>query len=305
MQDPRAFLSPPPSQTPGMRPLVLFLLSLAVVAAACGGSGGNGGYALPGVDVNGGDGAIAKDSVAADSAGADSAGADSPGADSAKADAPTTSADAQDSGTAEDSSTVPVNSAPKFDSLAVLTLDQGTSTSLDIAPFLHDQEDTAAKLKLSWSAKHVALKDPGDHKLYVVAPTTWTGTEPIAMTVTDTGGATATATLTVVVKPVTVPTPIAPECGKHTFSFKVGAGNHTVLLSGSFNGWAKTADKADTMTDPGGTGTYSVVKVLAAGVYQYKFVVDDKWQPDTANPNQVPDGYGGTNAVIEVKPCAP
>ncbi|MBI5609843.1 MAG: hypothetical protein HY902_13305, partial [Deltaproteobacteria bacterium] len=48
-----------------------------------------------------------------------------------------------------------------------------------------------------------------------------------------------------------------------------------------------------------------VVKTLASGVYQYKFLVDGKWQTDTNNPNQVPDGYGGTNAVIEVKPCAP
>ena len=59
------------------------------------------------------------------------------------------------------------------------------------------------------------------------------------------------------------------------------------------------------MNDPGSTGTYSVTKTLAAGTYQYKFVVDGAWKTDSANPNQVPDGYGGTNAVIEVKPCAP
>ncbi|MBI5608733.1 MAG: hypothetical protein HY902_07615, partial [Deltaproteobacteria bacterium] len=217
-------------------------LVVGLLVAACGSASAGGGYALPGVDVAGGDGAIGKDANPTETA--------SPDATATVADP---AADAiVDAG--------PSNTAPTFDDLSVLSLDQGSSTTLNVAPFLHDAQDPVAKLKLSWSAKHVALKDPGDHKLYVVAPTTWTGTEPIELTVTDTAGATAATMLTVVVKPVTVPQPVPTECGKHTFTYKAGAGSHTVLLSGSFNGWANTADKADAMTDPGSTGTYAVVK---------------------------------------------
>ncbi len=271
-----------PDRTLFSNPLGPWLI-LAILYG-CGASSTSSSFALPGADVSGSDGSSS-----------DVALGDSPSTDS-KLSAP------PDASTAD---AEPINTAPTFGDITTLSLDQGASTNLDLAPLLHDAEDATASLTLSWSAKHVALKDPGNHKIYLVAPTTWTGTEVIVLTVTDSGGGTASSSLTVVVKSVTV-APITPQdCGKHTFSYSVGSGTHAVLLSGSFNGWAKTADKADAMNDPGSTGTYSVTKTLAAGTYQYKFVVDGAWKTDSANPNQVPDGYGGTNAVIEVKPCAP
>lgn len=200
----------------------------------------------------------------------------------------------------------PANTPPQLQPLKPLTLAQGQSTTIDLNPLLYDAEDKKSALKLSWSAKHVGLKDPGSHQLYVVAPTTWFGTETVDLTVKDLGGLTAVQPLQITVTEVKAPTPQpTQDCGTTEFSIAAGTAAKQVLLSGSFNGWASSADKADVLSDPKGTGTWSVQKKLAVGVYQYKFIVDGKWQADKANPNQTPDGFGGMNSVIEVKPCAP
>jgi hypothetical protein len=200
----------------------------------------------------------------------------------------------------------PLDAPPVLQALLPLTLAQGASTTLDLNPLISDAEDPDAQLQVLWSAHHVALQDPGSHVLYVVAPTTWTGTEAIVMTVRDAAGLTATATLQVTVTEVTIaPPPTTDACGKVTFTVAAGKGQHTVLLSGSFNAWGSDEKTADVMTDPGSTGAWTVVKTLAPGVYQYKFIVDGKWQADPNDPNQVPDGYGGQNSVVEVPQCKP
>ncbi len=203
------------------------------------------------------------------------------------------------------SDTGPQDAPPTFQTPPPLTLAEGASTTLDLNPLLADLEDADAQLTVSWSAQHVALQDPGTHLVYVVAPTNWTGTEQVALTVHDSAGLTATATLAVTVTAVQIGTQPTDTCGKVTFSFVAGKGSHTVLLSGSFNGWASAAPAADVLTDPTNSGTWSVVRTLAAGVYQYKFIVDGKWQPDPSDPNQVPDGYGDKNSVVEVPACQP
>lgn len=38
---------------------------------------------------------------------------------------------------------------------------------------------------------------------------------------------------------------------------------------------------------------------LKIGTYRYKFIVDGKWQYDSAEPHE-PDGYGGYNNIKEV-----
>lgn len=210
-------------------------------------------------------------------------------------------ADAQESSDAE-----PANTPPQFQPLKAVTLEQGQSTTIDVNPLLYDAEDLKSALKLSWSAKQVGLKDPGSHVIYVVAPTTWFGTETVDLTLKDLGGLTAVQPLQITVTEVkAAPPQRTQDCGQTEFSIAAGTSAKQVLLSGSFNGWAKTADKADVLSDPKGTGTWTVQKKLAAGVYQYKFIVDGNWLADKANPNQAPDGLGGMNSVIEVKPCAP
>jgi len=71
-----------------------------------------------------------------------------------------------------------------------------------------------------------------------------------------------------------------------------------VNLAGSFNSWS---DSADPMDDSDGDGTWVLVKELAAGEYQYKFVVDGSWQADSGNSNEADDGFGGKNSVVMVE----
>lgn len=56
------------------------------------------------------------------------------------------------------------------------------------------------------------------------------------------------------------------------------------------------------MTDPDGDGVYDIVLRLLPGEYQYKFVVDGRWYEDPASPNGAPDGFGGRNSVLVVRP---
>ena len=76
-------------------------------------------------------------------------------------------------------------------------------------------------------------------------------------------------------------------------------GATSVHLAGDFNGWSTSAEP---MSDPEGDGVWTVKVKLAPGSYEYKFVIDGgaRWEPDAANPESVPDPYGGKNSVITV-----
>lgn len=228
------------------------------------------------------------DVAALDSSGLDTA----PGTDAGPADSSPPDAAVLDA--------APAGHPPVILAIPPLTLAQGASTTLDLNPLMSDLEDKDDALKLQWSALHVALKDPGSHVVYIVAPTTWTGTEKIEITVRDTAGEVASEALWVTVTEVKVEPPKPVDtCGQVVFSIQPGKGEQKVELSGSFNSWGKEA-----MT--GSAGIWTLKKTLTPGVYQYKFVVDgSQWLADPNNPNQVPDGYGGKNSVVEVPKCAP
>ncbi len=197
-----------------------------------------------------------------------------------------------------------VNTPPEIAKLSPISLDQGKSTTLDLNPFLSDGQDPDEALLVSWSAKEVALQDPGDHVLYIVAPTTWFGAEMIPITVTDTAGLQATTDLKVIVQEVTVIAPPPPvECPKTPFSLDAGKSAKQVLLSGNFNNWGADDKSAEVMGDPDGDGVFEVEIELAPGTYQYKFIVDGNWMTDPKNPKQVDDGYGGQNSVVTVPEC--
>lgn len=71
----------------------------------------------------------------------------------------------------------------------------------------------------------------------------------------------------------------------------------SVALVGDFNGWDPNAQ----LLRRGKGRVWQRTVRLSPGVYQYKFVVDGSgWREDPANPNRVPDAYGGFNSVREV-----
>ena len=72
----------------------------------------------------------------------------------------------------------------------------------------------------------------------------------------------------------------------------------SVALAGDFNAWAVAADPLTKQAD----GTWTLTKRLAAGTYEYKFVVDGTtWKTDEANPESKADPYGGKNSLVTVK----
>ncbi|NNM33879.1 MAG: hypothetical protein HKO53_12470, partial [Gemmatimonadetes bacterium] len=92
-----------------------------------------------------------------------------------------------------------------------------------------------------------------------------------------------------------------PVSGNRSVSFSyqpVISGVKDVFLAGTFNDWNVGATP---MSDADGDGTYETTLLLAAGTYQYKFVVDGStWiTPDDAD-DFADDGFGGQNAVIVV-----
>lgn len=65
-----------------------------------------------------------------------------------------------------------------------------------------------------------------------------------------------------------------------------------VLLSGNFNNWS-TLKGIMIKTD---SGWVADVK-LAPGVYEYKYIIDGRWQRDKSNLQQHPDGFNDVNSV--------
>ena len=96
--------------------------------------------------------------------------------------------------------------------------------------------------------------------------------------------------------------PVAQKCAVKkaatknvTFTVHAEKGK-AVYVAGEFNKWNPTAKK---MTFK--AGVYSATLKLAAGTYQYKFVIDGTWCADPENVNSVPNDQGTFNSVITVK----
>ena len=69
-----------------------------------------------------------------------------------------------------------------------------------------------------------------------------------------------------------------------------------VCVAGSFNDWDETA-KVMKQTSP---GIFEAVCMLPKGQYEYKFVVDEKWQIDPSNPNVRQNSFGTLNSIVAV-----
>ena len=70
----------------------------------------------------------------------------------------------------------------------------------------------------------------------------------------------------------------------------------SVKLAGDFTEW----DKAPLEMLHSGKGVWTTVVPLLPGVYSYRFIVDGQWCDDPHSNQQIPNPYGGANAVIQV-----
>ncbi len=83
---------------------------------------------------------------------------------------------------------------------------------------------------------------------------------------------------------------------KRRITFYLGApGASEVILAGDFNNW----DESFIMNmEPNGKCKKTLM--LSPGRYEYKFIVDGRWECDPENPTQCVNSYGTTNSVIIV-----
>jgi serine/threonine protein kinase len=92
------------------------------------------------------------------------------------------------------------------------------------------------------------------------------------------------------------PPPRLPE-RMYSVEFTITAPDaQVVALAGEFNNWSPTATPMHKRPN----GTWAATLQLAAGKYQYKFIVDGKWIPDPENPTKVPDTFTGFNSVVVI-----
>lgn len=68
-------------------------------------------------------------------------------------------------------------------------------------------------------------------------------------------------------------------------------------LAGSFNGWnpERTPLRKET------TGGWKTTLWLPPGRYEYRFVADGQWLSDPGAKESVPNNFGSTNSVVEVR----
>jgi hypothetical protein len=91
--------------------------------------------------------------------------------------------------------------------------------------------------------------------------------------------------------------PAGQSCAPLTFSYSdQGHTLTSVAVSGSFDAWDTTGIA---LTYEASSQSWQVAMPLAAGSYQYKFVLDGSdWKSDPANSSSVGDGFGGVNSVV-------
>jgi anti-sigma factor RsiW len=70
-----------------------------------------------------------------------------------------------------------------------------------------------------------------------------------------------------------------------------------VYVAGSFNNW-QTHQLP--LVDRTGRGVWVALVPIKPGSYEYMFLVDEKWVPDTFAQNYKDDGFGRKNAVLNV-----
>jgi 1,4-alpha-glucan branching enzyme len=78
------------------------------------------------------------------------------------------------------------------------------------------------------------------------------------------------------------------------FSLLPAEGAKAVSLVGDFNNWQPVAMKKQK------DGRFAVDVKMAAGTYQYKFIIDGQWAADQENGDVAPNPHGSLNSVAKV-----
>ncbi|MFO0725923.1 MAG: DUF1592 domain-containing protein [Myxococcota bacterium] len=95
----------------------------------------------------------------------------------------------------------------------------------------------------------------------------------------------------------------ADPCTRRTFLYAPSTSHSTVLVAGSFNGWASTAAAGAWPMQQSG-GRWILKHDLPLGRYEYKLIVDGNWITDPGNSSTAPDGFGGQNSVLDTSACS-
>lgn len=87
----------------------------------------------------------------------------------------------------------------------------------------------------------------------------------------------------------------APRTKHHTIKLD-SPGATSVVVTGSFCRWAPEGRplKRDAH------GVWKVHLALPPGEYEYRFLVDDRWENDPACTERVPNPFGSENCVLRV-----
>jgi 1,4-alpha-glucan branching enzyme len=70
-----------------------------------------------------------------------------------------------------------------------------------------------------------------------------------------------------------------------------------VIITGDFTGWTKEGVRLSYA----GKGAWETTLGLAPGEYQYRLIVDGRWQDHPDATRRIPNPFGTQNCVLEVK----
>ncbi|HHH35362.1 MAG TPA: hypothetical protein ENK48_00865 [Gammaproteobacteria bacterium] len=96
----------------------------------------------------------------------------------------------------------------------------------------------------------------------------------------------------------TEPPPPPPEPLSRRVVFNFPADSGEIQIAGDFNDWIPDRH----VETRHGNGVITKILHVQPGVYQYRLVVDGRWQEDPANPHQIANLYGEINSILRVEP---
>ena len=82
---------------------------------------------------------------------------------------------------------------------------------------------------------------------------------------------------------------------KVTFTLET-SGAKEVIVAGDFNNWNPNKHPMK----PDGNGLWKRTMMLPPGTYQYKFLIDGRWQEDPKNIQTCPNRFGTLNSVFNL-----